>query len=64
MPAMTKAWSGCTPEKEGEVGMKLSWEIALKAMIYIIIIAISILLVRWIWSWDIPDWMKVLLIAK
>lgn len=44
--------------------MKLGWEIALKVMICIVAIAISLLLARWIWSWDIPDWLKVLLIAK
>ena len=44
--------------------MKLGWEIALRVTIYIVIIAICILLVRWIWSWDIPNWLKIFLIAK
>lgn len=48
---------------EGEMGMKLGWEIALRVAIYIVAIAISILLARWIWSWDIPDWLKILLIS-
>ena len=50
--------------KAGEVGMKSGWEIALRVAIYIIAIAIGILLTKWIWSWDIPDWLKILLIAK
>ena len=44
--------------------MKFGREIALRVTIYIVAIAIGILLTRWIWSWDIPDWLKILLIAK
>ena len=51
-------------KKKGEMGMKSGWEIALRVAIYIVAIAIGILLTKWIWSWDIPDWLKILLIAK
>jgi hypothetical protein len=46
--------------------MKSDWKkaLALRIMIYIVMIAISILLVKWIWSLDIPDWLKILLMAK
>lgn len=44
--------------------MKLGWKIALRVTIYIVTIAICILLARWIWSLDIPDWLKILMIAK
>ena len=47
--------------------MKLDWEIVLitlRVVAYIVGIAISIFIARWIWSLDIPGWLKILLIAK
>ena len=32
--------------------------------IVVVCIVLALLMTKWIWSWDIPEWLKVYLIAK
>ena len=44
----------------GEVGMN---KMVVRILVYVVCIIIGLLLAKWIWSLDIPDWMKVWLIS-
>ena len=39
-------------------------EIVVKVAIVIVSIVLAVLMAKWIWSWDIPEWLKVWLIAN
>ena len=38
--------------------------IIIRIAIVIIGIVLALLMARWIWSWDIPEWLKIYLIAS
>ena len=38
--------------------------IIIQVVIVIVTIVLALLMSKWIWSWDIPEWLKILLIAN